>query len=83
MAGHTAPAVFARLNCEIIPLFFELDGTFPNHEANPIDAKNLKDLRKRSKSTAPILDLLSMATPIVASWSMKMVIWLIHLPLQR
>ena len=49
MAGHTAPAVFARLNCEVIPLFFELDGTFPNHEANPIDAKNLKDLQKAVK----------------------------------
>lgn len=49
MAGHTSPAVFARLNCEVIPLFFELDGTFPNHEANPIDAKNLKDLQKAVK----------------------------------
>jgi phosphomannomutase len=49
MAGHTAPAVFARLNCDVIPLFFELDGTFPNHEANPIDAKNLKDLQKAVK----------------------------------
>lgn len=49
MAGHTAPAVFARLNCEIIPMYFELDGTFPNHEANPIDAKNLKDLQKAVK----------------------------------
>jgi len=46
MAGHTAPAIFKRLNCEVIPLYFELDGTFPNHEANPIDAKNLKDLQK-------------------------------------
>ena len=49
MAGHTAPAVFARLNCEVIPMYFELDGTFPNHEANPIDAKNLKDLQKAVK----------------------------------
>jgi phosphomannomutase len=49
MAGHTAPAVFERLNCEVIPLYFELDGTFPNHEANPIDAKNLKDLQKAVK----------------------------------
>lgn len=49
MAGHTAPAVFARLNCEVIPLYFELDGTFPNHEANPIDPKNLKDLQKAVK----------------------------------
>ena len=46
MAGHTAPAIFARLNCELIPLYFELDGTFPNHEANPIDEKNMRDLQK-------------------------------------
>ena len=47
MAGHTAPAVMARLNVEVIPMFFELDGNFPNHEANPIDPKNLIDLQKR------------------------------------
>jgi phosphomannomutase len=49
MAGHTAPAVFDRLNCEVIPMYFDLDGTFPNHEANPIDPKNLKDLQKAVK----------------------------------
>ena len=49
MAGHTAPAVFARLNCHLIQMYFELDGTFPNHEANPIDPKNLKDLQKAVK----------------------------------
>jgi len=49
MAGHTAPAVFARLNCEVVPMYFDLDGTFPNHEANPIDVKNLKDLQKSVK----------------------------------
>lgn len=49
MAGHTAPAVFKRLNCEVIPMYFELDGSFPNHEANPIDSKNLKDLQKAVK----------------------------------
>jgi len=57
MAGHTAPAVFARLNCEVIPLFFELDGTFPNHEANPIDAKNLKDLQKAVKKNGADIGL--------------------------
>ena len=46
MAGHTAPKIFANLPLEVIPMFFELDGTFPNHEANPIDAKNLRDLQK-------------------------------------
>ncbi|CAB4575117.1 MAG: phosphomannomutase/phosphoglucomutase [Actinobacteria bacterium] len=46
MAGYTAPAVFKKLNAEIIEMYFELDGTFPNHEANPIDPKNLQDLSK-------------------------------------
>ncbi len=48
MAGHTAPAVFGHLGdgVEVVPLFFELDGTFPNHEANPIEAENLVDLQK-------------------------------------
>ena len=49
MAGYTAPAIFDGLNAEIIPLYFELDGSFPNHEANPIDPKNLKDLQKAVK----------------------------------
>jgi len=44
MAGYTAPAIFDRLDVDIIPLYFELDGNFPNHEANPIDPDNLKDL---------------------------------------
>lgn len=46
MAGFTAPAIFERLGAEIIPLYFELDGNFPNHEANPIDPANLRDLRE-------------------------------------
>jgi phosphomannomutase len=49
MAGFTAPAVMERLNIDLIPMYFELDGNFPNHEANPIAAKNLKDLQKRVK----------------------------------
>ena len=49
MAGHTAPAVFARLNAEVIEMYYELDGTFPNHEANPIDPENLRDLQAAVK----------------------------------
>jgi len=45
MAGHTAPAVLGPLDLDVVPLYFELDGTFPNHEANPIDAANLVDLQ--------------------------------------
>lgn len=50
MAGHTAPAVFGRLGddqVELVPMYFELDGTFPHHEANPIEPANLVDLQKR------------------------------------
>ena len=47
MAGHTAPAVLDAINSiTLLPLYFELDGTFPNHEANPLDPANLTDLQK-------------------------------------
>jgi len=46
MAGYTVPAVFEGLPITLIPLFFELDGTFPNHEANPIEPENLRDLQR-------------------------------------
>jgi phosphomannomutase len=53
MAGLTAPAVFDRIGLaedrgiDLIPMYFELDGTFPHHEANPIEPENLVDLQKR------------------------------------
>lgn len=46
MAGYTVPAVFSGLPLQLIPLFFELDGSFPNHEANPLDPANLVDLQQ-------------------------------------
>ena len=49
MAGFTAPAVMKHLNIDLIPMYFKLDGNFPNHEANPIESKNLKDLQKKVK----------------------------------
>ena len=45
MGGYTVPTVLAGLPLEIIPMYFELDGSFPNHEANPIDPENLRDLQ--------------------------------------
>jgi phosphomannomutase len=48
MGGHTVPAVLgtqAALPLTVIPLYFELDGTFPNHEANPLNPENLRDLQ--------------------------------------
>jgi len=46
MAGYTVPKVFEGLPITVIPLYFELDGTFPNHEANPIEPENLRDLQR-------------------------------------
>jgi phosphomannomutase len=57
MAGYTAPAIFARLNCEVIPMYFELDGSFPNHEANPLDETTLVDLKKAVKEHSADLGL--------------------------
>ncbi len=45
MGGYTVPAVVEGLPLSVIPLYFELDGNFPNHEANPLDPANLVDLQ--------------------------------------
>jgi phosphomannomutase len=47
MGGHTVPAVFDGLPIEVVPMYFELDGSFPNHEANPLDPKNIVDLQAK------------------------------------
>ena len=46
MGGYTVPTVFAGLPLEVTEMYFELDGSFPNHEANPIDPENLRDLQR-------------------------------------
>ncbi len=57
MGGHTVPAVFEGLPLEVTELYFELDGTFPNHEANPIEPENLVDLQAAVRSTGADLGL--------------------------
>jgi phosphomannomutase len=47
MGGYTVPTCFDGLPIDLVPMYFELDGTFPNHEANPLDPKNLVDLCAR------------------------------------
>jgi len=47
MAGLAMPKVFEHLPCTLIPLYFELDGTFPNHPASPIEPENMADLQKK------------------------------------
>ena len=58
MAGHTAPAVLGSIpGITLAPLFFELDGTFPNHEANPLDPANLVDLQAHVLATGADIGL--------------------------
>jgi phosphomannomutase len=49
MAGETVPHVFKRLGCEVVPLYFELDGSFPNHPASPIEPENMADVQAAVK----------------------------------
>ncbi len=57
MAGLTTPAVLGELPLTVVPLFFELDGTFPNHEANPIDSNNMRDLQAKVRDVGADLGL--------------------------
>ncbi|MGW8974784.1 phosphomannomutase/phosphoglucomutase [Streptomyces platensis] len=57
MGGHTVPTVFAGLPLELDAMYFELDGSFPNHEANPLDPKNIVDLQARVRETGADLGL--------------------------
>ncbi|HET8630301.1 MAG TPA: phosphomannomutase/phosphoglucomutase [Thermomicrobiales bacterium] len=51
MAGMILPTVFDHLPCRLIPLYFELDGSFPNHPANPIEPENIVDLQAKVRET--------------------------------
>jgi phosphomannomutase len=51
MGGLTVPVVFEGLPLDVTPMYFELDGSFPNHEANPIEPENLRDLQAKVRET--------------------------------
>ncbi len=58
MAGHTTPAVLGAIDSiTLLPLYFELDGSFPNHEANPLDPANLLDLQFYVRETGADIGL--------------------------
>ncbi|MGN6781289.1 MAG: phosphomannomutase/phosphoglucomutase, partial [Marmoricola sp.] len=57
MAGLTAPAVLGRVDADVTELYYELDGTFPNHEANPIEPSNLVDLQAAVRETSADIGL--------------------------
>jgi len=57
MAGHTVPRVFADLEVDLDAMYFDLDGSFPNHEANPLDPTTLVDLQARVRATGADIGL--------------------------
>ncbi len=57
MGGYTVPHVLKDLPLDVVPMYFELDGNFPNHEANPIDPKNLVDLQAKVRETGADIGL--------------------------
>jgi phosphomannomutase len=57
MGGHTVPTVFADLPVKLTEMYFELDGSFPNHEANPIDPKNTADLQAKVREVGADIGL--------------------------
>ena len=57
MAGHTAPAVLGHLDLDVTPMYYKLDGTFPHHEANPIEPANLADLQAKVRETGADIGL--------------------------
>ncbi len=57
MAGHTVPSVFASLDVELISMYFELDGAFPHHDANPLDHSTLVDLQAKVNQSSADLGL--------------------------
>ncbi|MBY6365900.1 phosphomannomutase/phosphoglucomutase [Rhodococcoides corynebacterioides] len=57
MGGHTVPAVLGDTVLTVHPLYFELDGTFPNHEANPLEPANLVDLQAYVRETGADIGL--------------------------
>ncbi|EUA93198.1 phosphoglucomutase/phosphomannomutase, alpha/beta/alpha domain I family protein [Mycobacterium ulcerans str. Harvey] len=69
MAGHTAPAVLGAIDSvTLLPLYFELDGTFPNHEANPLDRRICWTCRSSWWQPVPTSGWPSTGMPTAASW---------------
>lgn len=69
MGGHTVPTVFDGLPLDLVPMYFELDGTFPNHEANPSTPRTSSTCRRRCARPAPTSASPSTVTPTAASSS--------------
>jgi phosphomannomutase len=57
MGGYTVPACLDGLPLDVVPMYFELDGSFPHHEANPIEPENVRDLQAKVLETGADLGL--------------------------
>jgi phosphomannomutase len=57
MGGLTVPVVFEGLPLDLTPMYFELDGSFPNHEANPIEPANMRDLQDKVRAVGADIGL--------------------------
>jgi phosphomannomutase len=57
MGGLTVPVVFDGLPLDVSALYFELDGSFPNHEANPIEPANMRDLQAKVREVGADIGL--------------------------
>ena len=57
MAGYMVPLVFDGLDIDLVPLYFDLDGSFPNHEANPLEPENLRDCQAKVRETGADIGL--------------------------
>ena len=66
--GAYAPKLFRAMGCEVIELFCEVDGTFPNHHPDPAQPKNLQDVIRTLKKPTPNWDWHSMATATGWVW---------------
>ncbi|GAB3909616.1 phosphomannomutase/phosphoglucomutase [Kibdelosporangium lantanae] len=57
MGGYTVPKVLAGLPIDVVPMYFELDGSFPNHEANPLNPDNIVDLQAKVREVGADMGL--------------------------
>ena len=72
VAGAFAPDLYRRMGCEVVELFCEVDGNFPNHHPDPSQPKNLLDLIRRLRKAIASWDSPSTATATASAWSRRL-----------
>ena len=67
VAGASAPDIFRAIGCEVIEMYSEVDGNFPNHHPDPSKPENLRDLIAKLKETGA--DSGSPSTATATAWA--------------